>query len=87
MKLSDIPFFETPPNSTTPPFLWEKSEPLIFSKILKTQIPSPPFSRGGGRGVFQLCSIIYLIGKKKVGQKISRQKIKVGQKISHLAKI
>ena len=43
MKLSDIPFFETPPNSTTPPFLWEKSEPLIFSKILKTQIPSPPF--------------------------------------------
>ena len=29
----------------------------------------------------------YLIGKKKVGKKISRQKIKVGKKISHLAKI
>ena len=29
----------------------------------------------------------YLIGKKKVGKKISWQKIKVGKKISHLAKI
>ena len=29
----------------------------------------------------------YLIGKKKVGKKISGQKIKVGKKISHLAKI
>ena len=29
----------------------------------------------------------YLIGKKEVGKKTSRQKIKVGKKISHLAKI
>ena len=44
MKKSDTPFLKEPPILPTPPFLWEKSEPPIFSKISKTW---PPFIKGG----------------------------------------
>ena len=42
MKINDTLFFKNNlPYFTPPPplFLWEKSEPPLFSKILKTQIP------------------------------------------------
>ena len=41
MKISDTHLFKNKsPILATPPFLWEKSEPPLFSKIFKTQPPS-----------------------------------------------
>ena len=54
MNISDTPpfhLFKTtslPPILPTPLFLWEKYEPLLFLKILKTQTHLPLYREGGG---------------------------------------
>lgn len=51
MKISDEvtpSFYKTTPFLPALSFLWEKSEPLLFGKILETQL-APPFIKGGGR--------------------------------------